>query len=184
MPKTKYIIFTAGVHLASAAKLRQIITDCVNQKYDELYFLISSGGGDVFEGLSLATYINALPMKTTMHNIGQVDSVATAIFASGKERIASKNSSFMFHGVTMNLEKCSLVESQLKEIYNNVKKLKEDIAKAISSFSGIKLSDIDSLMVDGGNTLTAEEAKTRGFISNIAEPSIPNNADIISVGNV
>src|SRR3989344_3317757 len=179
--KTKYILFTADVQIAQTAKLREIITQAVNQKYDELYFLISSGGGNVSEGLGMAAYIKALPMKTVMHNIGQVDSVATAIFASGKERIGSKNASFMFHGVSMNLEKSTLAESQLKELYNSLKKLKEDIAKGVSTYTGIELSIVEALMIDGGITLTAEEAKTKGFISNIAEPAIRANADIISI---
>ena len=184
MAKTKYIIFTAEVQAAQSAKLRQAITDCVNQKYEEVYFLISSGGGNVFEGLSLAAYIKALPMKTIMHNIGQIDSVATAIFASGKERVGSKNASFMFHGVSMNLEKSTLIESQLKELYDGTKRLKEDIAKAVSAYTGIKLAEIEALMIDGGKMLTAEEAKTKGFISSIAEPAIPANADIIGISNV
>ena len=184
MAKTKYIIFTAEVQATQSAKLRQAITDCVNQKYEEVYFLISSGGGNVFEGLSLAAYIKALPMKTIMHNIGQIDSVATAIFASGKERVGSKNASFMFHGVSMNLEKSTLIESQLKELYDGAKRLKEDIAKAVSAYTGIKLAEIEALMIDGGKMLTAEEAKAKGFISSIAEPAIPANADIIGISNV
>src|SRR3989338_7937039 len=111
MAKTKYIVFTADVQTIQSAKLRQAITDCINQKYEELYFLISSCGGNVFEGLSLAAYIRALPMKTTMHNIGQIDSVSTAIFSAGKERIGSKNASFMFHGITMTLQSASYLES-------------------------------------------------------------------------
>jgi len=184
MAKTKYIIFTADVQTTQSAKLRQTITDCINQKYEELYFLISSGGGNVFEGLSLAAYINALPMKTIMHNIGQIDSVATAIFASGKERIGSKNSSFMFHGIFMTLQSANYLESQLKELYDGSIRSKEDIARAISTYSGILLKDIQSLMIDGGVILTAEEAKTKGFISSIAEPVIPTNADIISISNI
>src|SRR3990167_11048720 len=109
MAKTKYIVFTADVQTIQSAKLRQAITDCINQKYEELYFLISSGGGNVFEGLSLASYINALPMKTTMHNIGQIDSVATAIFCAGQEKHSSSNASFMFHGVTLSLEKAGYI---------------------------------------------------------------------------
>jgi len=184
MAKTKHIIFTAGVHPASAAKLRHIITDCVNQKYEELYFLVSSGGGDVFEGLSLATLIHALPMKTVMHNIGQVDSVATAIFSAGKERVSNQNASFMFHGVSMNLKEGGLLEQQLKEIYDGSKRLKADIAKAISTYIGLPLTDIEGLMKDGGNILSSDEAKKRGFISAITELSIPKDADVVSVGNV
>ncbi len=184
MAKTKYIIFTADVQAMQSAKLRQAITDCVNQKYDEIYFLISSGGGNVFEGLSLAAYINALPMKTTMHNIGQIDSVATAIFASGKEKIGSKKSTFMFHGVATGLQAANYLESQLKEFYEGNIRSKNDIANAISSYSNIPLKNIASWMIDGGVIMNAEEAKTNGFISSIAEPSIPTGADILNISNV
>lgn len=184
MAKTKYIIFMADVQTMQSGKLKQAITDCINQKYEEIYFLISSGGGNVFEGLSLAAYINALPMKTIMHNIGQIDSVATAIFASGKERIGSKNASFMFHGIFMTLQSANYLESQLKELYDGSVRSKNDIAKAISTYSGILLKDIESWMIDGGVILTAEQAKTKGFISNIVEPAIPANADIINIGNI
>ena len=183
MTKTKYIVFTADVQAPQSAKLRQAITDCVNQKYEEIYFLISSGGGNVFEGLSLAAYINALPIETTMHNIGQIDSVATAIFASGKNRIGSPNSSFMFHAIATGLQAANYLESQLKEFYEGSIRSKENIAKAISTYSGILLKDIENLMIDGGVILTAEQAKTKGFISSISEPTIPNNADIISISN-
>jgi len=184
MAKTKFIVFTADVQAAQSSKLKQIITDCINQKYEELYFLISSGGGNVFEGLSLAAYISALPMKTIMHNIGQIDSVATAIFASGKERVSNKNASFMFHGVAIPLQPANYLESQLKEFYEGAKRLKNDIAKAINAYSGISLQDIESWMIDGSVTLTAEQAKTKGFISSIAEPVIPANADIINISNI
>lgn len=172
----------ADVQTVQSAKLKQAITDCVNKQYDELYFLISSGGGNVFEGLSLAAYINALPMKTTMHNVGQIDSVATAIFAAGKERIGAANASFMFHGISTTLNGVFL-ESQLKELYEGAKRSKEDIAKAISKYSGIPLMDIEKLMVDGGVILTAERAKSLKFISNIAEPAIPQGADVANISN-
>jgi len=183
MAKIKYIVFTADVQATQAAKLRQAITDCVNQQYEEIHFLVSSGGGNVFEGLSLAAYINALPMKTLMHNIGQIDSVATAIFASGKERIGSKNSTFMFHGITTTLQTPNYLESQLKELYEGSKRSKENIAKAISEYSGIPLKEIEALMVDGGSILTAEEAKAKNFISTIVEPAIPPGADVTAISN-
>ncbi len=184
MAKTKYIIFTADIQTTQSVKLKQAITDCIIQKYEELYFLISSTGGNIFEGLSIAALISALPMKTIMHNIGQIDSVATAIFASGKERIGSKNATFMFHGVTWTLPAGVYIESQLKEFYEGTIRGKNDIAKAISTYSGISSNDIESLMIQGGVILTAEQAKAKGFISNIAEPVIPPGADITNIGNI
>lgn len=184
MAKTKYIFFAADVQSAQASRLSQLITDCMNQKYEELYFLISSGGGNVFEGLSLAALINALPIKTITHNIGQIDSIATVIFSAGKERIGSKDASFMFHGISMNLNPGAFLEQQLKELYENSKRLKENIAKGISSYTGIPLKNIESLMIDGGSILSASEAKQAGFISKIEEPRIPQNADLTTINNV
>src|SRR5262245_60520299 len=131
MAKRKYIVFTADVQTAQASRLKFLIADCINQRYEELYFLISSGGGNVFEGLGVAALIHALPMKTIMHNIGQVDSVATVIFSAAKERLSSKEASFMFHGVTMNLNAGGFLEQQLKEFYESSKRLKKDIAVGI-----------------------------------------------------
>jgi ATP-dependent protease ClpP protease subunit len=140
-------------------------------------------GGSIFEGLSLAAYIKALPMKTVMHNIGQVDSVATAVFASGKEKIGCKDASFMFHGIATTLQSANYVESQLKEVYEGSIRQKENLAKAISTYLSIKLEDIRELMIDGGKILNAEQAKDKGLISDIREPAIPNNADIASISN-
>lgn len=184
MVKTKYIIFTADVQTVQSSKLKQAITDCIIQKYEEIHFLISSGGGNVFEGLSVAAFIHSLPMKTVMHNIGQIDSVATAIFASGKERLGTKNSSFMFHGIAMMLPQANYLESQLKESYEGSIRSKQNIANAITTYSGIPLKDIESLMIDGGTILTAEQAKDKGFISSIMEPIIPPNSDIMCINNV
>ncbi len=181
--KTKYIIFTAGVYPAQSGQLKNAIIQAINDKYDEIYFLISSEGGNVFEGLAIASLIKALPMKTTMHNVGQVDSVATAIFSSGKERVSNKNASFMFHGVSMNLEKSSLLEQQLKEIYDSSKRLKDDIAKAISSYIGLPVEKIQALMIDGGSILSAEKAKSEGFITDIVEANIPADANITVINN-
>ena len=89
----------------------------------------------------------------------------------------------MFHGVSMNLEKNAYLESQLKEIYDMSKRLKDDIAKYVSEYTGLLLSDVQSLMIDGGVILSAEQAKTKGFISSIAEPVIPPGADIINISN-
>lgn len=183
--KKKYIVFTADVNPTTMAKLKNEIIKTIQEQYEEVYFLISSGGGNVFEGLSAAFLINAMPMKTIMHNVGQVDSVATAIFCAGKNRLSNKNASFLFHGVTMNLQQVGgLLEQQLKELYENSKRLKADIAKAISDYTSLPITDINDLMIDGGSILSAEESQTKGFITKIEEAQIPADADIVVINNI
>lgn len=97
---TQYIVFTADVQTAQAAKLRDALIQASNAGND-ICLLISSAGGHVSKGLNLAALMNSLPVQITTHNIGQTDSIANVIFAAGKIRYATANSSFLFHGVSM-----------------------------------------------------------------------------------
>lgn len=182
--KIKYIILTAGVSKETMGKMRNAITEAVNNKYDKLYFLISSGGGDVVEGLSVAALIRSLSVETIMHNIGQVDSVATVLFASAKTRYANKNSSFLFHGVAMNFEKAHFNEYQLFEQYKIAKRLGEDIARNFSSYTGVPFKTIQGFMTTRAKILTAEQAKTRGIIHDVRDAQIPQGVEIVSIGNI
>lgn len=182
MSKTKYFVFMADVVPASIGKLRSEITDAINNEYDELYILISSGGGNVFEGLSIAGFIKALSTKVITYNIGQIDSVANVIFAAGKERYAQRNSSFLFHGVTATIQNSVLTEQQLEEQFRVIKRCKEDISKNISSYTGIDISKTDSWMAMG-TIINAEDALTQTIIHGIKDANIPLGSEVISIGN-
>ena len=181
--KTKYIVFTAGVSPQTIGKLREAIVQAVNGRYTELYILLSSSGGDVNEGLALAALLRSLPVKVVMHNIGQIDSVANVIFAAGHTRYAQANASFLFHGVLLNLNQTQMLESQLNEAYKNCVRLREDIAKYFSSYTGIDLAQVTALMVDGATILNAEQARAKGIVNEIGEPKIPAGTQIIGIGN-
>jgi ATP-dependent protease ClpP protease subunit len=83
----RYIVFLADVQKEQVGKLRVAITEAVNAGASEIYLAISSGGGNIVEGLGIASLIRSLSIDVTTHNIGQTDSVANVIFASGKEEI-------------------------------------------------------------------------------------------------
>ena len=180
----KYIIFTADVQKDQVAKLRNAITEAVNTGESEIYLAISSGGGNVFEGLSISALIKSLPIKVTTHNIGQIDSVANAIYAAGSERFASANSSFLFHGVSMNLQNPSASEHALQELYENIKRFRTAIATATATYVGIQLSEINDLMTkNGGSILSASEAVTKTIVHKVVEFNIPQGTQFVSIGN-
>ncbi len=180
---TKYIVFNADVQVAQVAKLRQAITEAINGGATELYLAISSGGGNVFEGLSIAALLKALPIEVITHNVGQIDSVASVIFATGKKRYANKNANFLFHGVTQQFGNQTLSESQILEVYKNTVRAKEVIALNFASYTGVPLIDITNLMIDGANILPAAEALSKTIIHDVREFSIPANSQIITIGN-
>jgi ATP-dependent Clp protease, protease subunit len=179
---TQYIVFTADVSAATIAKLRAAITDCANAG-DDIYILISSAGGNVSEGLNIAGFMRALPVQITTHNFGQVDSIANVIFAAGKTRYVAQNASFLFHGVSMNYVNQSFIESQLEEQYKIVKRLRENIALAFATYSGISVTDAEALMVSGATILNSQDALAKLIVHEIRDAAIPPNSRIVAIGN-
>jgi ATP-dependent protease ClpP protease subunit len=183
MNKILYIVFIAEVNSKSIGELRNAITLAQKNGYEKINLLISSGGGNVVEGLNISAFIRSLSISTDTYNIGQIDSVANVIFSVGEKRYAGQNSSFLFHGVLMNWEKASFTEKQLEEQYLISKRLREDIAKKISEYTGKKEDDINNLMSNGATILNADEALKNGIINAIEDIKIPKEADLISIGN-
>ena len=177
-----YIVFTADVQTVQAAKLREAITKSSNAGHD-IYLIMSSGGGNVFEGLSLASFMKALPVGITTHNIGQIDSIANVIFAAGTHRYANANASFLFHGVSLHYERQDFIESQLEEQYKGVKRLRENIAAAYAAYTGMSIADAEVLMVSGATILPAAEALGKAIINEIRDARIPTGSQVVSIGN-
>lgn len=179
---TQFIVFTADVQAVQAAKLRNAITQASNAGND-IYLIISSGGGNVFEGLTIAAFMKTLPVKITTHNIGQTDSIANVIFAAGATRYANPNASFLFHGVSMHYEKQDFIESQLEEQYRVVKRLREDIAAAFAAYTGLSVADAEILMISGATILNAQEALSKTIIHEIRDAAVPTGSQVVAIGN-
>ena len=177
-----YIAFTAGVSKETVAKLRVAITESFNRGTEKITIFMSSTGGDVFEGLSIAGFIRALDVPVTTHNIGQTDSVANVIFAAGRRRYANSNASFLFHGVSQPIN-ANLSECQLLELYTQTVRLREMISLNFSTYTGIPLADVSSLMVEGGNILSASQALSRNIIHEVREFVTPVGVQIVTIGN-
>ncbi|MGC2273841.1 MAG: ATP-dependent Clp protease proteolytic subunit [Candidatus Sulfotelmatobacter sp.] len=175
-------MFTADVQALQAAKLRNALTAASNAGHS-VYLIISSGGGNVFEGLSIAAFMKTLPIQITTHNIGQTDSIANVIFAAGSARFANTHASFLFHGVSMHYEKQDLIEAQLQEQAQQIKRLRESIAIAFATYTGLPIADAQALMVSGATILSAAEALSKAVIHEIRDAAIPPGSQVVSIGN-
>ena len=178
----QYIVFIADVQAVQVAKLRTAITEAANNKND-IYLMISSGGGNVAEGLGLAAFMRALPVEITTHNVSQIDSIAGVIFAAGTKRYSNASATFMFHGVSMHYEKQDMSESQLKEQYSQIVRLRESIATAITNYTGVSIADIHALMASGASILSAQDALSKTIVHEVREAKIPLRSQVISIGN-
>lgn len=178
--KPLYIIFQAGVNPQSAGQLLATITNAINSQFTEITILISSPGGSVFDGMNIATLIKSSPIPINVHNVGQIDSIASVIFSAGTKRIAQKNSSFLFHGVMANFPQSSLTEQQLEERLATLRRDRENIAKNISDFTAINYATVDDLMKKG-SIISAEEARGIGLVHEISEARIPAGVQIVTI---
>ena len=111
-----YINFSAEINSNTSEALMNFLADQINKGEREFYILISSPGGSTTDGITLYNFINSLPGKVIMHNVGIIDSIANVIFLASKERYATPHSSFLFHGVAFNITQPGpLGEKELKE---------------------------------------------------------------------
>ncbi|MEO8590362.1 MAG: ATP-dependent Clp protease proteolytic subunit [Flavobacteriales bacterium] len=175
--KTVYITFVGGIDKPLVNKFITFCTNAVNEhKPDELYFMIASPGGDVDSGFVLSNYLQALQggMQVTMHNIGNIDSIANVIFLSGEKRVASPNASFHFHGISMNVNG-AMNRTALKETLSRCEGMENRIIKTVSTRSKLSTETLEGLFSQGEGKDVAF-ALEHGIIDEIKEPSLPSGA--------
>lgn len=88
-----------------------------NNKPIEL--IITSGGGNVYEGFGIIDAINnsTIPIHTTCYGLGM--SMALPILISGHHRKMSSNATLMYHDISYNIE-----ENKLQHHINELKETK------------------------------------------------------------
>lgn len=156
----------------------------INPQPTTLYFLISSNGGDVDSGIALYNFLKALPFKIIMHNIGSIDSIANVIFLAGDERYASKHTSFLFHGVALNLtQPVSFGLNQLNEITNRLAISQEKIAGIVCQNTSITKKQIAKLFKEG-KTEGTSFALSKGIINAEKPAVVPTGAPFVSLNFV
>ena len=78
-----------------------------------------------------------------MTNLGNVNSIATAVFMAGHERYACSHTSFMFHGVGFDFEgKHRFEEKNLMERLQSVRQDQEAISSIIRENSDVSIEQV------------------------------------------
>jgi len=175
-----YINFHAPIDMKTSQVLMNTLAQIVAKGEDEVYILLSSGGGMVISGVTLYNYIRALPLKVITHNVGIVNSVANVVFLAGDERYAVPNSSFLFHGVGFDIKQPTrFEEKQIRERLISLQRDTELLANIIKERTNLQLEEVKKLFLEA-QTKNPEEAKQIGIIHEVQEVNIPKGANIIS----
>lgn len=179
---TFYLSYVDGIDTERVKYIMNVCSNIINQvKPKTLYFLISSNGGDVDPGIALYNFLKSLPLKVVMHNIGSIDSIANVVFLAGKERYASKHTSFLFHGVNLTTKQpIQLGLNQLNEVTNRLEISQDKIAGIVCENTKITKTQIKRLFKEG-KTEGVRFALDKKLIDAEKSAEIPSGAPFLSL---
>lgn len=178
-PQTAYVSFSAEINVNTTETLIAAMAQLVNQKIRDVHLLLSTPGGNVMNGMNLYNVLRGLPIHLTTHNVGNVDSIGSAIFLAGEKRYASQHSTFMFHGVSFQGQgSFSFDQKTLLERIGSVNADQKRIGDIIKSRTSLDEQAIAGLFLDA-QTKDAGFALACGFIHEIREVQIPAGAPVV-----
>ena len=168
-----HLTFSGPVEDVTATRLMQQLDMILNPTVTGIYISMSTPGGSVNAGVMLHNYLRALPVPVTIHNIGQVDSIGNVVFLAGDKRYASPATSFLYHGVTMTVNKNDrITKSQLKEVMSQLEQDEKRIAAVITERTKITKAQLTKFF-EAGQALGPDEAVKFGVIDEIREATHP-----------
>jgi len=176
-----FIKFFAPVVPESIAALMQIVDNKVKQGAQKLGFLISTPGGDVFQGLSAYNYLKGIPIEITTHNFGSADSIGVVLFCAGTKRLSVPHARFLLHGVQCNFQQPTILEE--KQLEERLKGLQIDMGNIARVIADTVKKDKDQVLQDMLNrtTLYPEQAVEYGLVHEIKSELFPINSEVISI---
>jgi ATP-dependent Clp protease, protease subunit len=178
---TFYVKFFAPVMQDSINILMQVVDKKLSQGAKKMGLLISTPGGDVFQGLSAYNYLKGVPLEITTHNFGSADSIGVVLFCAGSKRLSVPHARFLLHGVMCNFQgPISLEEKQLEE---RLKGLQIDMGNIARIIADTVKKDKQKILNDMLNrtTLYPEEAIDYGLVHEIKSELFEPNAELISI---
>jgi ATP-dependent protease ClpP protease subunit len=176
-----YIKFFAPVMPDSINALMQIVDRKVSQGAKKMTLLISTPGGDVFQGLSAYNYLRGIPLEITTHNFGSADSIGVVLFCAGSKRLSVPHARFLLHGVMANFPgPASLEEKQLEERLKGLQIDMGNIARIISDTVKKEKQQILNDMLNR-TTLYPEQAIQYGLVHAIKSELFEEGSEVYSI---
>jgi ATP-dependent protease ClpP protease subunit len=186
-PETIYINFSAEINPSTTETLLATVGNAVNQGVKKVYLMLSTPGGAVMNGLNLYNVLRGFPVHLTTHNVGNVDSIGNTVFMAGEKRYASPHSTFMFHGVTAQVQATAsmgtvalavLGEKELRERLGALEADQRRIGSVIKERTKLDELAIGTLFLEA-KTKDADWALGCGVIHEIREVQIPAGVPVV-----
>lgn len=179
--RTAYISFSAEINATTTEQFIALATNLIGQGFTELYYLFSTPGGAVMNGMNIYNVLRGLPAKIVFHNVGNVDSIGNAIFLAGDERYACPHSTFMFHGVGFDMAAGARIEQKnAQELLNGILADQKRIADILVERTNIDIAEANDLFKEA-RTKDSAYATARGIVGNVRDVNVPAGTPIFSL---
>jgi ATP-dependent Clp protease, protease subunit len=180
MAGTFYCGFTGPIDSSSATRLAAAMNHANNEGFDRVHLLFNSLGGYTADGIFLYNHFRSMPIPITIHAIGNVASIALAVYVGGERRLCSKHAIFMTHPTSVPSSAEGMAWERLKasmEAAFAEDNRTEDILRERSSLDESTLAQRRFRDVH----FSAEDAVKFGIAHETQEFSLPSGANIIQI---
>ena len=176
-----YISFSAEINANTTESLIALIAQQVNQGTTDVYLMMSTPGGTIMNGLNLYNVLRAMPINLTTHNVGNIDSIGNAIFLAGSQRYACPHSTFMFHGVGIDVKAgYRLEQKNLDEHRQTILADTKRIGDLLSEHTTLNERQVRTLFKEA-RTKDADSARSVGIIHDVRDVNIPAGTPIFGL---
>jgi len=180
-PQVHYISFSADINPTTTETLLGVCGDLANKGVSTIYFLISTPGGNVMNGMNIYNALRALPVRIVMHNVGNVDSIGNIVFLAGQERYSCPNATFMFHGVGFDqTDPIRLEEKLLQEHLDSISADHVRMARILSERTKLSADDANKLFQQA-QTRDPNFALDKGIVHGIKDAAVPKGAPFLQL---
>ena len=179
--KIIYIKFFARVNHKTINTLMQVVEQKLKEGTESFVLLISSGGGNVFSGISGYNFLRGIPAEVTTHNFGSIDSVAVVLFCAGAKGICVPHARFLLHGIGFNITTPTRFDEKLlDERIKGLKMDRQDIARIIADSCEKEIQGVDQDILTS-IVLDSKQAIDYGLVHEIKSGLFPKGVEIMNI---
>lgn len=179
--KTLYIKFFVGIDHNTITKLTTLVQEKLKEGVERFALLISSGGGNVFAGLSGYSFLKGIPAEIITHNFGSADSIATVLFCAGSRRYCVPHARFLLHGIVFDVKSPTRFnEKLLDERIKSLKVDRQNISRVIADNTGKDIVAVEKDILEG-TVLDSEQALKYGLVHEIKSELFEKGGEVAEI---
>ncbi len=149
-------------------------------KLEELEVYLSSGGGSPLVGFNLYGFLKSRTEKTTVYNMGNVDSAAVQFFLGFQARFAVPHATFLMHPTTYprDVLPATFTQADARRVSHELESTElktEQIVSEETAGRGAEALTREQVRaaVQQTTVVTAENAQRFGIVDAVRRPEIP-----------